>query len=187
MKGLEILWIKENTKSYKKLIPVRLKYPFSKIVTFDDDVMYERWRLKILYEKSIKEPSAIIGFRGTRMKRDINGKITPYISWKKASIRTPSKETFLTGVGGILYPPNHEFDNQIKNYNLAKDLCPTSDDIFFWGVSYKLNIKRIAIGFHNIRDIIEIDKSPALCEVNNSQFNNQNDIAIKKITLHFDI
>ncbi len=45
-KGLEILWIKENLKSYKKLIPVRFKFPISKIVTFEDDIIYERWRLK---------------------------------------------------------------------------------------------------------------------------------------------
>ena len=57
------------------MIPVRLKFPLSKIVTFDDDIIYERWRLKDLYEKSIKIPSAIIGFRGKRLKRDNNKKI----------------------------------------------------------------------------------------------------------------
>ena len=187
-KGLEIFWIKENLKSYNKLIPIRSNFPISKIVTFDDDVIYERWRLKILHAKSIKEPSAIIGFRGKRLKRDANKNIIPYLSWNEESlIGTPSEETFLTGVGGILYPPNKEFDNLITNYNLAKDLCPTSDDIYFWGVSYYLNIKRVSLGFHFLEDIVEFKKSPRLCEVNNSQFNNQNDIAMQRITTHFDI
>ncbi len=187
-KGLQIFWIKENLKSYNKLIPVRLKFPISKIVTFDDDVIYERWRLKDLYEKSIKEPLAIIGFRGKRLKRDFNKNITPYLSWNEESfIYTPSEETFLTGVGGILYPPNKEFDNLITNFNLANELCPASDDVYFWGVSYHLNIKRISLGFPFLNEIVELKKSPKLCTVNNSHFNNQNDVAIQKITCYFDI
>ena len=71
-KGLEILWIKENLKSYNKLIPVRIKFPLSKIVTFDDDIVYERWRLKILYEKSLKSPRAIIGYRVKKLKKSKN-------------------------------------------------------------------------------------------------------------------
>ena len=140
------------------------------------------------YAKSKKEPLAIIGFRGKRFKRDINNNITPYLSWNEESlVGTSSEETFLTGSGGILYPPNKEFDNLITNWNLANDLCPTSDDIYFWGVSHHFNIKRISLGFHFIQDIIELKKSPKLCEVNNSRVNNQNDIAIKKITRHFNI
>ena len=71
-KGLEILWITENLKSYNKLIPVRIKFPLSKIVTFDDEIVYERWRLKILYEKSLKSPTAIIGYRGKKLKKRKN-------------------------------------------------------------------------------------------------------------------
>ena len=187
-KGLEILWIKENLKSYKKLIPVRLKFPLSKIITFDDDAIYERWRLKYLYEKSIEEPKAIIGFRGKKIKRDVNENITPYLSWNEnAMIETPSKDTFLTGVGGILYPPNEEYDSLITDYNLAKYLASSADDIFFWGVSCFLNIKRISLGYHLIEDIVEIKPSPKLCEVNNSQKNNKNDIALRKIVSYFNI
>ena len=187
-KGLVILWIKENYKSYNKLIPVRLMFPLSKVVTFDDDVIYERWRLKILYQKSTIEPSAIIGFRGKKLKRDINKIITPYLSWnEEALIETDSLETLLTGVGGILYPPNNEFDDLITNYNLAKDLAPTADDIFFWGVSFYLNIRRISLGFHHKEDIVVFKKSAKLCDINNSEFNNKNDIAIQKVTSYFNI
>ena len=187
-KGLVILWIKENYKSYNKLIPVRLKFPLSKVVTFDDDVIYERWRLKILYKKSTIEPLAIIGFRGKKLKRDINKIIAPYLSWnEEALIETDSLETLLTGVGGILYPPNNEFDDLITNYNLAKDLAPTADDIFFWGVSFYLNIRRISLGFHHKEDIVVFKKSAKLCDINNSEFNNKNDIAIQKVTSYFNI
>ena len=187
-KGLEILWIKENLKSYQKLIPTRIKFPLSRIVTFDDDVVYEKWRLKILYEESIKTPTAIIGYRGKKLKRSQNKVIYNYLSWdEEATTKTFSKDTFLTGVGGILYPPNKEFDSLVTDFKLAKELAPTADDIFFWGVSYHLKIKRISLGFHFIEDIIELRKSPRLCDKNNSQFKNKNDLALKKVTSYFDI
>ena len=187
-KGLEILWIKENLKSYNKLIPVRLKFPLSNIVTFDDDIVYERWRLKKLYEKSIKVPSAIIGFRGKRLKRDKKKKISKYLEWDaEATSKTLSEDTFLTGCGGILYPPNKKFDSLVTNYKLAKELAPTADDIFFWGLSYHLKIKRISLGFHFIEDIIEFRRSPKLSDENNSKFDNRNDIALKKVISYFEI
>ena len=86
-----------------------------------------------------------------------------------------------------MYPPNKKFDSLVTNYQLAKKLAPTADDIFFWGVSYHLKIKRISLGFHFIEDIIELRKSPRLCDVNNSKFDNRNDIALKKVTSYFEI
>lgn len=187
-KGLEILWITENLKSYNKLIHVRIKFPLSKIVTFDDDIVYERWRLKILYKKSLKSPRAIIGYRGKKLKKSKNKIINEYLSWnEEATTKTFSEDTFLTGCGGILYPPNRAFDSLVKDFKLAKELAPTADDIFFWGVSYYLKIKRISLGFHFIEDIVELRKSARLCDKNNSQLNNKNDIALKKVTSYFDI
>ena len=139
-KGLNILWINKNFKSYNKLLPVKSKFPYSKIITFDDDVYYEKWRIKLLLEKSKTFPNAIIGFRGAEIKTTKDKKIYPYLKWPKANANTPSKKLFLTGVGGILYPPNESFNLLIQNYPLAKELAPTSDDVFFWAVSHHLKI-----------------------------------------------
>ena len=54
-KGLEILWCDQNLKSFKKLLPIKKKYPESLIVTFDDDIYYEPWRLKYLIEEHKKK------------------------------------------------------------------------------------------------------------------------------------
>jgi hypothetical protein len=40
-RGLEIMWVAEDLRSYKKLIPVREAYPDATIVTVDDDVLYK--------------------------------------------------------------------------------------------------------------------------------------------------
>ena len=41
-------------------------------------------------------------------------KIYPYLKWVMANARTSNKKLFLTGVGGVLYPPNENFDLLIQ-------------------------------------------------------------------------
>ena len=186
-KGLNILWINKNFKSYNKLLPVKSKFPNSKIITFDDDVFYEKWRIKLLLEKSKNFPNAIIGFRGAEIKITKDEKIYPYLKWPKANINTPSKKLFLTGVGGVLYPPNKKFDLLIQKFSLASELAPTSDDVFFWGVSHYLNIKKILLGYNELDDVRELFNSPSLFNINNCLKFNNNDYSIRKVIDFFKI
>ena len=114
-KGLEILWTDENYKVYGKLIPVKKKYPNSIIITFDDDVIYEKWRISNLISEHYIYPKSIIGNRGREIKIKENNEVDSYLHWKICSKRLNSKYTFLTGVGGVLYPPNKLFDNDGNN------------------------------------------------------------------------
>jgi hypothetical protein len=186
-KGLNILWINKNFKSYNKLLPVKSKFPNSKIITFDDDVYYEKWRIKLLLEKSKTFPNAIIGFRGAEIKTTKDKKIYPYLKWVMANARTSNKKLFLTGVGGVLYPPNKNFDLLIQNYSLARELAPTCDDVFFWGVSHHLNIQKILLDYGKLDDVRELLNSPSLFHVNNSLKFNNNDYSIKKVIDFFKI
>ena len=186
-KGLNILWINENFKSYNKLLPVKSKFPYSKIITFDDDVYYEKWRIKLLLEKSKTFPKAIIGFRGAEIKTTKDKKIYPYLKWVMANARTSNEKLFLTGVGGVLYPPNKNFDLLIQNYSLARELAPTCDDVFFWGVSHHLNIEKILLDYGKLDDVRELLNSPSLFHVNNSLKFNNNDYSIKKVIDFFKI
>ena len=186
-KGLNILWINENFKSYNKLLPVKSKFPYSKIITFDDDVYYEKWRINLLLEKSKTFPKAIIGFRGAEIKTTKDKKIYPYLKWVMANARTSNKKLFLTGVGGVLYPPNKNFDLLIQNYSLARELAPTCDDVFFWGVSHHLNIQKILLDYGKLDDVRELLNSPSLFHVNNSLKFNNNDYSIKKVIDFFKI
>ena len=186
-KGLKILWINKNYKSYNKLLPVRSKFPNSKIITFDDDVYYENWRIKLLLDKSKTFPNAIIGFRGAEIKTKKNDEIYPYLKWGFANAKTSKKKLFLTGVGGVLYPPNKNFDLLIQNYPLAKELAPTTDDVFFWGVSQYLNIEKILLGYNKLDDVRELFNSPSLFNKNNCLKFNNNDYSIKKVIDFFEI
>ena len=186
-KGLNILWINKNFKSYNKLLPVKSKFPNSKIITFDDDVYYENWRIKLLLDKSKSFPNAIIGFRGAEIKTKKNAKVYPYLKWGFANAKTSNKKLFLTGVGGVLYPPNKKFDLLIQKFSLARELAPTSDDVFFWAVSHYLNIEKIFLGYNELDDVRELFNSPSLFNLNNCLKFNNNDYSIRKVIDFFKI
>jgi hypothetical protein len=106
-RGLEVMWIKENQRSYKKLIPVRKANPDAIIITIDDDIFYESWRVEKLLEASNSKPGKIIGHRGWEIvySNDIR---TPYQDWAPASNATPQNRLFLTSGGGPVCQPKHE-------------------------------------------------------------------------------
>ena len=132
--GLEIKWC-ENIKSYKKLIPSLKEYPNDIIVTADDDLFYPVDWLERLYDNYLEYPDCIIGQRARKIRFKINGEIAPYKRWRVIrNGKSPSFLNFLTGAGGILYPPN-SLDKQLFNKELFEALCPTGDDIWFWAMA----------------------------------------------------
>jgi hypothetical protein len=128
-KGLRIMWVNENTRSYKKLLPALREHPDAVIVTADDDTIYPKSWLDSLLEGHRDRPNEILGHRGTEILVT-NGGLAPYSTWPRASARTPSNKVFLTGMGGILYPPASLPDVAL-DHGLALRLCPSTDDIWF--------------------------------------------------------
>jgi len=45
-RGLEIIWVKNNTFAVKKLVPVIVKYPDLAVITFDDELIYGKEVIK---------------------------------------------------------------------------------------------------------------------------------------------
>ena len=187
-KGLEILWCKENYKSYKKLIPVKKKYPNSIIITFDDDLIYEKWRINQLILEHKIFPQSIIGHRGREIKINKDNKVESYLNWKLCTKRVNSKYVFLTGGAGALYPPNKLFDKLVKNYALANKLCPNGDDIFFWAIAYYSNINIICLGNEKIENVFELRNTPKLWDSNsNTSLKVNNDTQIRSVIKYFRI
>lgn len=138
-RGLEIMWTPDNTRSYKKLLPLRAIYPDSVIVTADDDELYPSWWLSALLEGHSAYPTAIVGLRGTEIIVDAMGCVEPYLFWPPASPDTPPQRVFLKGDGGILYPPRL-LSSTLFDYATASRLCPTADDIWFKAMALLSNV-----------------------------------------------
>ena len=98
------------------------------LVTADDDVLYPADWLEQLIRGYEANPSAIHCFRAHRM-RMAGDRPTPYNSWGPCEDTRPSHLNFITGVSGVIYPP--EFLRYLKHH--GKDyapFCPHSDDMW---------------------------------------------------------
>ena len=108
---VEILWVKENTYTFKKMLPTMKKYPNKAIITADDGCRYFRNYAKELYDLSKKH----------------KGKIISYNGWKKFDV-------VLGGGGsGILFPAN-----SFKEYKLTQKIIDTKHDDYYYGCLSKL-------------------------------------------------
>jgi glycosyltransferase involved in cell wall biosynthesis len=150
--GLTIEWC-DNLKSYKKLIPALRKYPDKIIITFDDDIIYNKETVEYLYDCHIEHPHDIIAHRISRMffneeneldqfprpmYYDGNSATLNYCS----SLKEPSFFNKLTGCGGVLYPPGC-LHSDVLDKDTCMSLAPTNDDIWFWlqGVRNKTKVR----------------------------------------------
>jgi hypothetical protein len=130
-----------DIKPHKKYFYVMQKYPYDIIITIDDDILYEKNTIELLYKSYLKYPKEISARRVHLIKYDKNGKSTSYNQWKKEYkfLKNPSFDLLATTGAGTLYPPNI-----LKvNYSLIYDIfnCITSDDIFLKFIENKLKIK----------------------------------------------
>lgn len=128
-RGLEIIFHEGNIRSFKKLIPLLDTYSGKVIVTADDDVIYPRSWLQQLVKAHNDRPDYVLGHRGASINTTDTA-VAPYTNWARATRETPSSLIFLTGMGGILYPPG-ALPAIAGDASLAMELCPTADDIWF--------------------------------------------------------
>lgn len=140
-KGLTIKFLKKNLKSYKKLIPTLKKYPDNLIITVDDDIIYKKDTIEKLYKNYIKYPKDIHAHRITKFKYK-SGKFKIIIGGYKY-YKNSSFLNKLTGVGGVLYPPN-SFYKDVLREDLFMKLAPTNDDQWFW-IQAILNNVRVRV------------------------------------------
>ncbi len=132
-RGLTIRYVKDNYKSYKKLIYAIDEFPNAILITCDDDVIYEKDTIESLYATYQNNPDCIIANRCTELVKE-NNILKPYASLDLATSSTPSFNLLPTGVGGVLYPPG-SLHNDTTNSLLFMQLAPSADDIWFKAMS----------------------------------------------------
>ena len=129
IEGLDIININKDLRSHNKYYYAMLKYPEYAIVTVDDDIIYCKNMLESLYNSYIDHPNIVSGRRGHLMRYKKNGELESYYSWNmdQKSIIEADYNIFLTGVGGVLYPP--DVFNINEQYSKIIEETMTADDI----------------------------------------------------------
>ncbi len=140
-RGLEIRVTPEKIRSYKKLYHSLKEFPDDIIITFDDDIIYEYDLIERLVNAYKETPDHICAARCHRIKFSQGNSLLPYNSWDW-HYKTPSIShlNFLTGVGGVLYPP-HSLDEEVLNIQAFTTLAPSADDVWFYCMAVKKGTK----------------------------------------------
>lgn len=136
-RGLDIRVYEPDIRSYKKLIPSLKEFPNAAIITVDDDVMYDFDIVERLIKAYIADPKSVHACRIHQMTFNDQGEIRPYSQWNWCvNNLTEENRAFLTGVGGVLYPPN-SLHLEVMQENIFKRICGTADDVWFTAMAIK--------------------------------------------------
>ncbi|MDO9551547.1 hypothetical protein [Rhodonellum sp.] len=145
-KGIEIIWVQNNTFAVKKLIPVVEKYPELGVVTLDDDIIYHSNLLSELIKGSLIYPSAIVGFVGKTMIRKGNVLNMMFREKGMADTNTPFKQVYLIGWGGIYYPSNSLESKAFDIKSITKIVPGRGSDLWFWAAAIAKNTQQVCLG-----------------------------------------
>jgi len=129
---LQFFEVKENMRVFLKLLPTVHREPWLPIVTADDDIFYKSSWLGNLYEEHLHDGSVSIGYRACLFEHSSSYSIPAYSDWPEITQPMgPSDSIFLTGVGGVLYPPSW-FKGEDLDFSLPELLCPSNDDLWYF-------------------------------------------------------
>ena len=184
---INLIAVKENLRPHKKYYYAMRLFREYAIITIDDDIFYSPETFESLFNSYLEYPNVISGRRSHYITYRKNGEFKKYSEWKHQQqyITNPDFNIFLTGNGGILYPPDILSINE-NDLSLIYETL-TTDDITLKYFSYRKGISCRWVRNTNINGIsgfMPKTKSMTLY-FTNIRFNN--DINIKKINSIYHI
>lgn len=131
-RGLQIKWLDEDYRSYKKLSYVlSLNGGFEYIITADDDVIYPSLWLAGFDNAISKAPHNIYCYRGRAIIFESEHSIHSYNTWPLANDKNIKRNNLIpTGVSGVCYPIK-ALNDKLTDFASITSLCPYADDVWF--------------------------------------------------------
>jgi SAM-dependent methyltransferase len=179
----------KDIRSYKKLIPTLKIYKNDVIITFDDDVLYDKTLVESLHNEYLKYPKSVHCGRGHKILFDKEFNPCPYTQWAHCSDSSiESTNIFPTGAGGILYPPNC-FSDEVMDEELFMKLAPKADDVWFKAMTLKKNVRCKILPQRNkeYTDVINIAGTQEDSLYSQNKFGADNDQYIQNVFKYFDL
>lgn len=147
-RGLELM-VSEKIGPHSKYYPYVLSATSHQLplVTADDDILYPRTWLSRLYGAYKSDPRSIHCYRAHTVSF-AQGELIPYMEWPPVETKMPRHSSFLTGVSGVIYPP--EFLDFLHASGKAfLQSAPKADDVW-------INSRAVIAGFR----VAQIENSP---------------------------
>ena len=191
-RGLEVKFV-PDIRSYTKIIPALKHYPDSTIITIDDDALYPYDLVERLVNAHSEYPDDIIAARVKRIKLGKNGRPERYRRWTmitEPECSDASPLNFLTGVGGVLYPP-HCLDDEVFNKDVFLDICKYADDVWLYAMALKAGTITRKCPTHTEKgnDFIgdDIDNAPGLRLLNMKKGKEMNDVQFAAVMDYYNL
>ncbi len=189
-RGLEIEYREDKyLKPHTKYFYAMQEYPNDIIITFDDDILYDKNIIKNLYKSYLKYPNAVSCIRAHKITFTDKNEIEKYNNWKmeykeKDSL-IPNHYLCATGVGGVLYPP-HCFGKETFNIENIKKLSLNQDDLWLKVMQIIGKTKVVKATKKNYHlYVIKDTQNIALCKANVKQC--ANDEIMKNLIEYYNI
>ncbi|EOU9535526.1 hypothetical protein ACOJCT_003802 [Cronobacter dublinensis] len=149
-RGLEIVFVDIDVRSYKKLSFVPDFYPdYDFYITADDDVFYPKNWISGFKSHIINNPNAVYCYRGRSILFNNAGHLVAYPEWPLAQRKDiTGNELLPTGVSGVCYPKN-SLDTRVADYEAINRLCPYADDIWYKALTTARGYNALLINEHS--------------------------------------
>jgi hypothetical protein len=148
-RGIEIVWIKNNTFAVKVIVPILLKHPDLSIIPLDDDLIYGRRIFENLLKHDKNDTACIIGHVGKSLHRTGNMLGLMFRENKSATIETPSTNIYFLKGSGTLYRPQ-SLDIRVTDSDAISRIVPgRGADIWLWAAAVAAGSKQICLGAKN--------------------------------------
>ena len=127
---LEIKWVNEDYRSYKKFWYFIKEYPNNPFITLDDDIIYESNTIIRLISEAEKCLRTIPACYCYKIRYDSEGNLRPYADWEKQTRIGDSGRDIFFGSGGGVFFPSGSLKGADVNYDIIQKICPLADDIW---------------------------------------------------------
>ena len=130
-KRLTVRWC-EDLKGHKKYFYALQEYTNDVVVTVDDDLLYPKDMLAVLYKSYLLHPNAVSTMRAHLITVSDQNQIMPYKAWVQETdscLHEPSMQLMASGGAGDLYPPDL-YRKEFFDVEAAKELCLWADNIW---------------------------------------------------------
>lgn len=187
--GLEIMWVRQNLYQYNKIIPILEAFPQENIITFDDDIYYDKETFATLYNAHLSNKDVIFAHKARIIPFNQHS-IKDFFEWKiirkanKKYQNLPRFDIFLEGCGGVFYPPKCLYKDVLDSKKFLL-LTPKADDIWLWSMALLQGTKIACVEnplMGNGAAFTNKATNPALWQYN---MNGGNDKQMRKMLEHY--
>jgi hypothetical protein len=148
-RGIEIVWVKNNTFAVKVIVPILLKHPDLSIIPLDDDLIYGRRVFENLLKQDQNDTGCIIGHVGKSLHRKGNTLGMMFREIKPATLETPSANIYFLKGSGTLYRPQ-SLDIRVTDPDAISRIVPgRGADIWLWAAAIAAGSKQVCLGAKN--------------------------------------